>query len=66
MPRPHHPARHPAQPGRGAALGGKLGGFLGRKGDGQPGSMVVWRVFEALALITATFRFFHPQLPAGP
>ena len=44
----------------------KLGGFLGRKGDGQPGPTVVWRGLDALAFITATFRLFHPQLPAGP
>jgi hypothetical protein len=27
---------------------------------------VVWRGLDALAFITATFRLFHPQLPAGP
>jgi hypothetical protein len=36
----------------------QLGGFLGRKSDGQPGSMVLWRGFQRLADRTAMFVLF--------
>lgn len=65
----HHTTTPPdTPPSLGEALRwvAKLGGFLGRKGDGHPGPTVVWRGLDALAFITATFRLFHPQLPAGP
>jgi len=65
----HHTTTPPATPpslGEALRWVAKLGGFLGRKGDGQPGPTVVWRGLDALAFITATFRLFHPQLPAGP
>jgi hypothetical protein len=29
----------------------KLGGFLGRKGDGDPGVVVIWRGFRELSTI---------------
>lgn len=32
-----------------------LGGFLGRKGDGDPGNITVWRGFQRLADITTGF-----------
>lgn len=65
----HHTTTPPATPpslGEALRWVAKLGGFLGRQGDGQPGPTVVWRGLDALAFITATFRLFHPQLPAGP
>ncbi len=44
----------------------KIGGFLGRKGDGNPGTTTLWRGLDKLAFITDTFRIFHPALPCGP
>jgi Domain of unknown function (DUF4338)/Transposase Tn5 dimerisation domain/Transposase DNA-binding len=44
----------------------KLGGFLGRKGDGHPGTTVLWRGLQRLADITETFLIFHSAMPAGP
>ena len=35
-----------------------LGGFLGRKGDGEPGTETVWRGLEELATITSAFEIF--------
>jgi len=32
-----------------------LGGFFGRKGDGEPGWITIWRGFEKLGLIVRTF-----------
>lgn len=32
-----------------------LGGFLGRKGDGEPGWITIWRGFEKLGLIVRAF-----------
>jgi hypothetical protein len=40
----------------------QLGGFLGRKHDGQPGMMVVWRGLQRLNDITATWLIFNPPL----
>ena len=37
---------------------GKLGGFLGRKGDGQPGTTVLWRGLRRLPDIAAGWRAF--------
>ena len=31
----------------------KLGGFLGRKGDGQPGWITIWRGWEKLNMFVA-------------
>ena len=38
----------------------KLGGFLGRKGDGLPGAIVLWRGAWRLPDITATWKIFNP------
>jgi len=37
----------------------KLGGFLGRKHDGHPGVTVMWRGFQRLADIVATWQVFN-------
>ncbi len=37
----------------------ELGGFLGRKSDGQPGPMSIWRGLQRLTDITATWLLFH-------
>ncbi len=36
-----------------------LGGFLGRKGDGQPGTTTTWRVWQKLREITKTWEIFN-------
>jgi hypothetical protein len=36
-----------------------LGGFLGRKSDGLPGPMTIWRGLQQLTDITATWLLFH-------
>jgi hypothetical protein len=37
----------------------QLGGFLGRKSDGHPGPMSIWRGLQRLTDITATWLLFH-------
>ncbi len=39
---------------------GQLGGFLGRKGDGEPGVKVLWRGWQRLQDITATWSISFP------
>jgi hypothetical protein len=36
----------------------QLGGFLGRRSDGEPGPMVVWRGLQQLRVITAAWKKF--------
>jgi len=43
-----------------------LGGFLGRKGDGEPGTITLWRGLVKLEVITATYILLVPHLRAGP
>lgn len=43
-----------------------LGGFLNRKGDGYPGTMVLWRGLQRLEDITATYLMLRPHLKSGP
>jgi hypothetical protein len=44
----------------------KLGGFLGRKSDGQPGSMTLWRGLHRLTDIAEAWRVFGPWLTPHP
>jgi hypothetical protein len=37
---------------------GTLGGYLGRKGDGEPGIITIWRGLQCLDIITETWRVF--------
>jgi hypothetical protein len=37
-----------------------LGGFLGRKADGEPGVTTLWRGFQRLHDIVATWQLLHP------
>lgn len=39
----------------------QLGGFIGRKSDGEPGSMTMWRGFQVLYSMTEMFKIFHPD-----
>jgi hypothetical protein len=41
----------------------KLGGFLGRKGDGEPGSMTIWRGMTRLRDIANSYIIFSPKSP---
>ncbi|MCX5877985.1 MAG: IS4 family transposase [Deltaproteobacteria bacterium] len=43
-----------------------LGGFLGRKGDGEPGTTTLWRGIQCLKYIAATYLLLLPRLRAGP
>jgi len=39
----------------------RLGGWLGRKGDGPPGTQVLWRGFQQLDIITEAWNAFGPE-----
>lgn len=41
----------------------RLGGFLGRKNDGDPGPMTIWRGLRRLDDIAATWRLLHLSPP---
>ena len=43
-----------------------LGGFLGRKGDGEPGTTTLWRGLQRLESGVAVFRLLSPHLKHGP
>lgn len=42
---------------------GRLGGHLGRKGDGMPGVITLWRGLRDLQLLTSMYETFHPTVP---
>lgn len=44
----------------------KLGGFIGRKGDGEPGTTSLWRGIQRLDDITETFKIMLTRMPAAP
>jgi len=43
-----------------------LGGFLGRKGDGEPGTKSLWLGLQRLDDITEAVKLFHPALRSRP
>ena len=43
-----------------------LGGFLGRKGDGEPGTKSLWLGLQRLDDITATAKIYNPKLRPPP
>jgi hypothetical protein len=43
-----------------------LGGFLGRKGDGEPGTTTLWRGLQRLQSGVAMYRLLMPHLKLGP
>ena len=43
-----------------------LGGFLGRKGDGEPGTETLWRGLQRLYDIAEAYRVFRSPPKAGP
>ena len=38
-----------------------LGGFIGRKQDGEPGVIVLWRGFERLSDLALMYKIMHPS-----
>jgi hypothetical protein len=40
----------------------RLGGFLGRKGDGEPGTQTLWQGFQELIAMTEMYRIMKPHL----
>lgn len=42
----------------------QLGGFLGRKRDGAPGPIVVWRGLQRLSDLAIAWQLFHPAAPS--
>lgn len=40
----------------------QIGGFIGRKGDGEPGSITLWRGHESLQAMRIGWRLAHHQL----
>lgn len=43
----------------------RLGGFLGRTGDGEPGSKTLWQGFQELIPMTEMYRIMKPHLKPG-
>lgn len=43
----------------------RLGGFIGRKSDGDPGVKTLWRGWQRLQDIVATWLLFHPSQDVG-
>jgi hypothetical protein len=62
---PHTPIPPPAPPSRRQAVRwlAQLGGFVGRRGDGEPGAMVLWRGLHHLTALTTMYCIMRP-LPA--
>lgn len=44
---------------------GQLGGFLGRKSDGHPGVVVIWRGWQRLGDLAEIWRLSHPEELVG-
>ncbi|HLG71620.1 MAG TPA: IS4 family transposase [Chloroflexota bacterium] len=59
-------ATPPAQPPplrEAVRLVAQLGGFLGRRGDGEPGPLTLWRGLQRLADLTHMWRVLHAAAP---
>lgn len=54
--------KHPPDLGKALRWIGQLGGFLGRKGDGYPGPVVLWRGMQRLADIAQAWLVFNPEV----
>jgi len=44
----------------------QLGGFLGRRSDGEPGVKTIWRGWQRLQDIAATWQLLHSHQPTQP
>lgn len=61
----HHTPTPPAQPPplrEAVRWIARLGGFLGRKGDGEPGTQTLWQGFQELIAMTEMYRIMKPHL----
>ena len=59
------PPKEPPNLGQAVRWIGQLGGFLGRKGDGNPGPIVLWRGLQRLHDLTEAWLLFHRQQTVG-
>lgn len=58
--------KHPEKPPtlrQAQRMTASLGGFLGRKGDGEPGTQTLWLGIQKLDIITATWIAFNAMYP---
>jgi hypothetical protein len=63
----HQTTEPPAAPpslAEAVRLVARVGGFLGRRGDGPPGVIVLWRGMQVLAVVAAAWRAFGPPRTA--
>ena len=60
------PPPHPPSLRQATHMVASLGGFLGRKGDGEPGTQSLWLGIQRLDDITATAKIYNPHLWATP
>ena len=61
-----HPPEPPPTLNQAIRMMAKLGGFMGRKGDGQPGTTSLWRGIQRLDDITETFSIMSTPIAAAP
>ncbi len=61
-----HPPDTPPTLNEAIRIMAKLGGFIGRKGDGEPGTTSLWRGIQRLDDITETFKIMSSAMPAEP
>ena len=65
-------AKTPQKPKKSHALNeamrvtASLGGFLGRKGNGHPGTQTLWLGLQRLDDITETYKIFAPRAHPPP
>jgi hypothetical protein len=59
------PAPHPPSLQEAVRAIAHLGGFIGRKSDGNPGVKTLWRGWQRLQDIVATWLLFHPSPDVG-
>lgn len=63
--RSHTPAPAPPSLREAVRAIANLGGFIGRKSDGEPGVKTLWRGWQRLQDIVATWLLFHPDQDVG-
>lgn len=61
----NQPARQPPSLRQAVHTIAKLGGFIGRKSDGEPGVKTLWRGWQRLQDIVATWLIFNPPTDVG-
>lgn len=61
-----HPPEIPPTLNKAIRMMAKLGGFIGRKNDGEPGTISLWRGIQRLDEITETFSIMSTIMTAAP